>query len=153
MVNVTKSGCKLLVHHFEIVAESFPNCSYNHLLVRFFSTNTTFVGLFLYRLSFYYTQHKDNGISLKLRLFLLTFYYWLVHFVLNIITCNPRARHIQGGSLPDSMLELPGYKVATSYIVSERLRYCRLHFRVFGLGSSEAKHREFQSKVWGGMAV
>ena len=43
LVNVTKSGCEVLVHHFEIVAGSFLNYSDNHLLVRFFSTNTTFM--------------------------------------------------------------------------------------------------------------
>ena len=74
-------------------------------------------------------------------------------FVLYLIACNPGTRHIQGESFPDSMLELPGYKVATSHIVSERLRYCMLDFLMFGLGGSEVKHEEFQSKVWGGVNV
>ena len=34
---------KLLVHHFDTVAGSFPNCSANHLLVRFLSARTTFI--------------------------------------------------------------------------------------------------------------
>ncbi len=32
-----------MVHHFETVVGSFPNCSDNHLLVRCFSTSTIFI--------------------------------------------------------------------------------------------------------------
>lgn len=74
-------------------------------------------------------------------------------FVLYLIAYNPGTRHIQGGSFPDSTLELPGYKVATSHIVSERFRFGMLHFLMFGLGGSEIKHEEFQSKVWGGVTA
>ena len=38
-----RSGCDELVHHFETVDGFTPNCSANHLLVRFFSTKTTFM--------------------------------------------------------------------------------------------------------------
>ena len=62
LVNVTKSGCEVLVHHFEIVAGSFLNCSDNHLLVRFFSTNTTFMRFISFIVYLYYcVQRKDNG--------------------------------------------------------------------------------------------
>ena len=40
--NVSNPGCAVLVHHFETVAGSLPNCFANHLLVRFFSASTTF---------------------------------------------------------------------------------------------------------------
>ena len=38
-----RSGCDELVHHFETVDGFTPNCSASHLLVRFFSTKTTFM--------------------------------------------------------------------------------------------------------------
>ena len=40
---VSTPGWAELVHHLEIVAGSLPNFSANHLLVRFFSANTTFI--------------------------------------------------------------------------------------------------------------
>ena len=40
--NVSTFGCMVLVHHFDTVAGSLPNCSASHLLVRFFSAKTTF---------------------------------------------------------------------------------------------------------------
>lgn len=40
--NVSKFGCMVLVHHLDTVPGSFPSCSANHLLVRFFSAKTTF---------------------------------------------------------------------------------------------------------------
>lgn len=40
--NVFKSGWILLVHHFDTVAWSFPNCSASHLFVFWCSTSTTF---------------------------------------------------------------------------------------------------------------
>ena len=74
LVNVTKSGCEVLVHHFEIVAGSFINCSDNHLLVRFFSTNTTFMRFISFIVYLYYcVQRKDNGIFLKSDYFCCTF--------------------------------------------------------------------------------
>src|SRR5574344_412488 len=39
--SVGKSGCELLVHHFETVAGFFPNSLANQLLVLFFSARTT----------------------------------------------------------------------------------------------------------------
>ena len=36
-------GCDVFVHHFETVAGSFPSCSANHLLERFFSTSITLI--------------------------------------------------------------------------------------------------------------
>lgn len=39
---VSTFGCMVLVHHFDTVAGSLPNCSASHLLVRFFSAKTTF---------------------------------------------------------------------------------------------------------------
>src|SRR5574344_1468191 len=40
--SVSRHGCAVFVHHFETVAGSFPSASASHLLVRFFSANTTF---------------------------------------------------------------------------------------------------------------
>ena len=40
---VSRPGCDVFVHHFDTVAGSFPSCSANHLLVRFFSTSTTLI--------------------------------------------------------------------------------------------------------------
>ena len=38
-----RSGCDEFVHHFDTVDGFTPNCSASHLLVRFFSTKTTFM--------------------------------------------------------------------------------------------------------------
>ena len=42
LTSVSKFGCMVLVHHLDTVPGSFPICSANHLLVRFFSAKTTF---------------------------------------------------------------------------------------------------------------
>lgn len=46
--NVSKFGCMVFVHHFETVPGSFPNCSANHLLVRFFLRAPPLADLYLY---------------------------------------------------------------------------------------------------------
>ena len=38
--SVAKSGCATFEHHLDTVDGFLPNCSANHLLVRFFSTST-----------------------------------------------------------------------------------------------------------------
>lgn len=60
LTRLAKSGCEELVHHFETVEGLIFNCSDSHLLVLFFSTNTTF-SLFISFISttnFYI--NKDN---------------------------------------------------------------------------------------------
>ncbi len=42
LIRVGKSGCDVLVHHFDTVEGVIPSCSDNHLLVFFFSTSNNF---------------------------------------------------------------------------------------------------------------
>lgn len=41
-VSILRSGCEVLVHHFDTVVGFTPTYSANHLLVRFFSAKTIF---------------------------------------------------------------------------------------------------------------
>lgn len=58
-----RSGCDELVHHFETVDGFTPNCSANHLLVRFFSTKTTFMR-FISSISLFVCNKISDFISL-----------------------------------------------------------------------------------------
>ncbi len=68
--NVSSPGCEVLVHHFDTVAGSLPNCSANYLLVRFFSTRTTLIDLYLLSLPYWiilfiFTCKSNEFISTK----------------------------------------------------------------------------------------